>query len=455
MTGIQCNRTRSLLLAVLLLLGMQAAAQEVNYDSLLQRIDTIANPVYKPVVSFSAGVLNFRGDVRNAVLSPATGSYAGQLNVSTFVDKQHHFVANFSLLMGSLNGNAYSVDDVSRNLNFRTDILSIGLHVEYRFGHFIPPDYPIRPYVSLGVESLNFSAKGDMKDAEGTLYHYWSDGSIRDVAENPTDPGTRLFRDFRYETDLRLYEREEFGLGGYSQRALGIPLGLGAHFHMGERTFFSLGVSYHYAFTDMLDNVAYEGTSIRGSRGNDSYLFTHLSAHLDLFSDPSTRTVDLLYADAEFDPAFFDDEDGDFVLDVSDPCPGTPYGVEVDSLGCPLDGDLDGVPDYLDQELATAAGAWVDDRGVTVSESAFLLSMQSRGNAMSRADVAAYMALLEDEYRLQLGGEIPEQFQSLDADGDGYLSFDELLLTIDQYFDYQLELSLEELREVNEFFFSQ
>ncbi len=64
----------------------------------------------------------------------------------------------------------------------------------------------------------------------------------------------------------------------------------------------------------------------------------------------------------------FDDEDGDFVLDVSDRCPGTPFGVAVDTLGCPLDGDNDGVPDYLDQEPETAEGAWVDEQGVTVTE---------------------------------------------------------------------------------------
>ena len=128
--------------------------------------------------------------------------------------------------------------------------------------------------------------------------------------------------------------------------------------------------------TDVLDNVAYEGTSIQGSKGNDSYLYTHLTLHFDLFSDPTTRTVDLLYADVEFDPLFFDDEDGDFVLDVSDRCPGTPYGVEVDSLGCPLDGDMDGVPDYLDQELEQCSDAWVDDKGVTVIEEEFLACME-------------------------------------------------------------------------------
>lgn len=429
--------------------------QEIDYDSLLQRIDTVENPVYKPVVSFSYGVLNFRGDVRNSFVGPAIGNNAVSVNLATFVDRKHHFIANFNFLLGSLSGNTYSHSDISQNLNFRSSVSSIGANVEYRFGHFIEKDALIRPYVSLGVGNLNFSAKGDLVDANGMTYYYWSDGSIRDAPESLSAGALPLYRDYDYETDLRLREVEEFGLGDYSQNALVFPVGLGGHFRINSRAFFSLGISYYYAMTDMLDNVAYEGTSIQGSKGNDSFVFSHLSLHFDLFSDPATRTVDLLYADTEFDPLLFDDEDGDFVLDVTDRCPGTPYGIEVDTLGCPLDGDMDGVADYLDQEIDTERDAWVDEQGVTVSEEEFLAAMELRNNAMSREDVENYMAIIGGEYRLISEVEIPEKFQSLDADGDGYLSFDELLLVIDKYFDFQLDLDVEEIRILNEFFFSQ
>ncbi len=42
------------------------------------------------------------------------------------------------------------------------------------------------------------------------------------------------------------------------------------------------------------------------------------------------------------------DADGDGVADKKDKCPNTPAGVQVDSKGCPIDTDKDGVPDYLD-----------------------------------------------------------------------------------------------------------
>jgi hypothetical protein len=443
----------------LIVLPILASGQEANYDSLLQRIDTVENPVYKPVISFSLGVLNFRGDVRNSLITPAIGNYAGMLNVATFIDKKNrYYIANFNFLAGRMSANEYSHTDLARNLNFETQIYSFGVNIEYRFGHLIDKSRLIRPYISLGLENINFSSKGDLQDAGGLTYHYWSDGSIRDISEQAVpgpDPPVTLYRDYQYETDLRLLEDTQFGLGSYSQRSLAFPAEAGLHFMIGSRAFFSLGVSYHYTLTDFLDNVAYEGTSIQGARGNDSYVFSHLSLHFDLFSDPTTRIVDLLYADVDFDALFFDDEDADFVLDVSDRCPGTPYGVAVDSLGCPLDGDADGVPDYQDRELGSAPGAWVDDEGVTVTEETFYASIANRDPAMPRDEVALYLATIMEEYRIGTVQEIPEKFRVLDEDGDGYISFEELLIAVDLYFDFRLELNIDEVRELNDFFFSQ
>lgn len=42
------------------------------------------------------------------------------------------------------------------------------------------------------------------------------------------------------------------------------------------------------------------------------------------------------------------DADLDGIADSKDKCPGTPAGVTVDKLGCPVDKDKDGVADYLD-----------------------------------------------------------------------------------------------------------
>lgn len=444
-----------ILLISFITLPFVVQGQGVDYDSLLQRVDTVENPVFKPVISFAYGAFNFRGDVTSSLITPLTGTHAGMVNVATFIDrKNHYFIANFAFLTGKLTASEYSSSDLSRNLNFETSLYSFGANIEYRFGHLIPEDFVVRPYLQVGVESVNFSTKGDLTDASGNPYYYWSDGTIRDQTQTSGD-ANMLYRDFSYETDLRKRESAEFGLGNYNERSIGFPVGAGLLFRISDRASFGLGATYHFTLTDYIDNVAHEGTSIQGKKGNDGFVFSYVSVHFDLFSDPSTRTVDLLYADVEFDELFFEDEDGDFILDVADHCPGTPYGVVVDSLGCPLDGDQDGVPDYLDMELETAAGVWVNDLGVTLSEEAFYASIENRDPAMPREDVEAYFETIRDDYSLRRSNEIPEKFQALDEDLDGYISFDELLKAVDLYFDFQIDLDIDEVRELNDFFFSQ
>jgi outer membrane protein OmpA-like peptidoglycan-associated protein/outer membrane scaffolding protein for murein synthesis (MipA/OmpV family) len=63
------------------------------------------------------------------------------------------------------------------------------------------------------------------------------------------------------------------------------------------------------------------------------------------------------------------DSDGDGVPDYLDKCPDTPKGAPVDAVGCPLDSDGDGVPDYLDQCPGTLKGVKVDEKGCALSMS--------------------------------------------------------------------------------------
>ena len=64
------------------------------------------------------------------------------------------------------------------------------------------------------------------------------------------------------------------------------------------------------------------------------------------------------------------DKDKDGVWDKLDMCPDTPRGVEVDSVGCPIDSDHDGVPDYLDHCPGTPKEAigFVDSVGCMKDE---------------------------------------------------------------------------------------
>jgi OOP family OmpA-OmpF porin len=60
------------------------------------------------------------------------------------------------------------------------------------------------------------------------------------------------------------------------------------------------------------------------------------------------------------------DSDGDGVADSKDKCPRTPAGAKVNADGCELDGDKDGVVDRLDKCPNSAAGAQVDIKGCEI-----------------------------------------------------------------------------------------
>ena len=190
---------------------------------------------------------------------------------------------------------------------------------------------------------------------------------------------------------------------------------------------------------------------------NDKYLFTYTSFFYDLWSDPESILVEQLFLDVTDFMDFSDltaDEDNDMVLDFSDECPNTPFGVQTDTVGCPFDDDGDGVPNYLDKELNTPAGVFVDKNGVTMSEED-LIAMLDWSLALNREDAFKTGTYRMNKYAGIDNLTIPEKFKFVDYDGDGYVSFFELLQAIDEYFDYNSPLSSSDLQDLNDFFFAQ
>ncbi|HYW96776.1 MAG TPA: hypothetical protein VE870_14365 [Bacteroidales bacterium] len=444
-------------LLLLSVISLQLFAQEEDVEDLLNEKIAVENPVYKPVISLGSGVFGFYGDIRNNYFTPTIGNFGYRVMFTTYLDQKRFYKLNLFFLYGSLSANERSVTDLSRNLNFKSDLTDFGITAEYSFDHFIAQNKFIHPFISAGIENIQFTPKSDLLDAEGRPYYYWSDGSIRNVPEAGSDihAGQILHRNYTYETDLRSHEKNLFNLGAYSTSAFSIPVDIGIDFKISERVSCRLGSSYHFTFTDYMDNVSSEGTSVKGKKGNDHFSYNYFSLHFDLFSEPKTVIVEKLFAELDFDDVMYGDEDGDFILDPVDDCPGTPYGVAVDTTGCPLDTDADGIPDYQDKEPGTASGAWVDDKGRTITEQAYLATLLKREDAMSREDVKAYFNTIGKGYVKKSVTEIPEKFKQLDKDHDGYISFDELLQSIDDYFDYKLDFTVEDIYDLNNFFFEQ
>ncbi len=441
-------------LAAMLTMPDRANAQEIDYDSLLIRRVEVENPTYMPVIGLAFGTMHFFGDIQNSFPTPLSDRSGFKVNVSSPpFDRRKTFVVNFSLLFAEVTGNERSYADPDRNLNFHSTINAFGVGVEYNFGHLFKREAPVlKPFVSIGFEPFLFSAKGDLWRGN-VAYHYWSDGTIRNISEadGSVMRSEVMMRDWDYETDLR--EANLYGLGNYRQFSFAVPIDLGLDFNISERMKMRLGTTFHLTFTDLIDNVSSEGEGVTANTTNDHFAFTYVGLHLDLFSEPKVRTEELLFAELDdFDYLMFEDEDGDGIVDGVDECPGTPEGVEVDSTGCPWDYDQDGVPDYMDDE-DSSPGAIVNEKGVEMSENE-LENLLATPNAISRSELDLYLVPSEQRERMTFD-QLDEKFHGLDLNGDKDLSFDELLLAIDDFFDFKSFMTTDEVYEVINFFFSQ
>ena len=347
---------------------------------------------FRPIIGLSGGFLTYFGDLskNQRANNPLTSNLAAELQLS--FPLKNSFYIEFNTIFGRASANERSAQ---YNRNFQSSINTFGVNLLYNFHHFLHPERIVDPYLSIGFSSLIFNSKTDLYDADGNLYYYWSDGTIRDREETPDNLNSaqRLTRDYNYETDIR--ESDITGAGYYEKFAFMIPFGAGVNMRMTDRLHAQVGVTYNILLTDMIDGVSKDGKGLyEGNGGIDQLLYSHMGLTFDLSKHRGQQTAaDDLISDEELAEMTTGDEDGDGVQNLIDECLGTPQGVEVDSVGCPFDTDGDGVPDYRDQELNSAENAVVDSNGVALTdeqlEAIYLRFLDSTGT-LSRIEDTIY-----------------------------------------------------------------
>ncbi|MEO8066099.1 MAG: SPOR domain-containing protein [Flavobacteriales bacterium] len=371
-----CPAPRSILSAFLLAVCMlQVRAQD----------DSTGTFKLRPSFSLGAGMLSFYGDIggNHDGYHPFVTRVGYDLRASAPITSW--LEASLFALHGRIGANERNL---SRNLNFESRVTMGGVLFTYNFKHLVRPTSKVAPYLSIGFESLEFLSKTDLYDREGRMYHYWSDGTIRDIDENASNASdaVELHRDYNYETDIR--ELDLDGFGKYTERTWGVPLGFGARMDLGSGLDLRLGAQIHWTLSDLIDAVTDESVEGRtGDARNDRILYSSFSVGYAIPMDRKKRTstkdgMDISPEDMQ-EFVIAADEDGDGVDDFKDLCPNTPPGTKVNATGCPLDTDGDGVPDHLDQEAGTVVGAVVDAEGRTITDDMMLkawLNYKDSGN---------------------------------------------------------------------------
>jgi OOP family OmpA-OmpF porin len=154
-----------------------------------------------------------------------------------------------------------------------------------------------------------------------------------------------------------------------------------------------------------------------------------------------------------------EDEDGDGVIDLWDECPETPLNTKVDAKGCPLDKDGDGIPDYRDEEPESKKNAMVNLKGVTYTEEE-LIAATNPPKAVPMDQLCDYFPSLCPEVGKfkkfkRSYDEMPEKFKPVDLNSDGFISIQEINIAIDKFFDMQTNLTIDDIYELNDYFFDQ
>lgn len=370
--------------------------------------------IITPTIGLGTGMFSFYGDLYNKHFqAPMVSRLAFDLSVSQPINE--YLQLNFYALFGKLGANERFAPN-NRNLNFEAQIRAGGLNLEYNFNHFLPKKRAGSPFISLGIESFEFLSKTDMKDKNDNPYFYWSDGSIHNKDEFASDAGQsiEIFRDYTYESDIREMNLDKFGK--YPERSFAIPVGAGVILKINDYVNFKLGAAMHFTFTDYIDGVTEKSLGNRqGNSKNDNFMMTGFALQYNLGMNKKgkekreiLKDLEENYEKVDFTALETDDLDKDGVIDWNDLCQGTPPGVPVDAMGCPLDDDDDGVPNYKDDELKTPKGALVSTRGVRMSDSLIAYQynfyMDSTGNfgLVDNRDIASSKAG-QKEYTVELG----------------------------------------------------
>lgn len=367
----------------------KTVAQEVTDSSEVQLAEELTEPsstnqestdedlgfIFRPKLSLGVGMFTFYGDINtnHKGLHPTVSRIAYELRlINPLTD---YLEMNFYALFGQVSENERTQ---ARNLNFNSNITTGGLTFTYNFKNFRTWKSNVNPYISAGIESVEFLSKSDLRDKDGKYYHYWSNGTIMDLPEDDPNASNavELFRDYTYESDLR--ELNLDGYAKYPERTFAFPVEVGANFKLGEKVDFRVSTAMHFTMSDLIDNVTSESVGARaGTKGNDKFLYTSFSLVYDLTFDRNGGGsggkdfggdwMDLYAQDTS-------DYDKDGVGDLADLCAKTPLDARpVDENGCPLDQDLDGVSDNIDDELDTPEKAPVDEHGVALDDDDFNL----------------------------------------------------------------------------------
>jgi hypothetical protein len=398
------------------------------------------NPIIRSSISVESGFIRFRGDSANSRFSNGNTNLGMALNL-------HHSAWRLSFNASSSKFAWNEQANLGRS-NFQCSMQNAGVMLG-RFLFNTIEGKRFNPFAMLGVSALRSNTQTDLFDQNGIAYHYWNDGSIRDVAESTeyNSSANILKRDYTYETALAA-----------GQKSLCFPIEVGISAAISPR------LSIEVSWKDLLlqsDNLDVNTDNARW----DNIQQINLKLNVGLFRNAAKTKQTAIpsainYSEVDLRALMNEDEDSDGIVDVNDKCLGTPQGASIDKNGCMLDLDMDGIPDFRDKQNETPMGSWVDENGVAQSDawlkehyrdsSSYFVQVLRKINKNSRPfpirkyipkeNYQKWAIILEDHPEWRTRSELsidkfPSELKRVDSNNDNYISLKELQQAANDLFD--------------------
>lgn len=275
-------------------------------------------------VGGNTGIVSYYGDLSYKFFKPSYAKLgygaAGEWNFtksSSF--RFSYFAGEFSASDRQYQNNP----NFDRALNFNTHFQAIDISYVYYTdnGKIFSERAFVSPYFFVGFGAMKFDVFADLFDENGQRYHYWQDGSIRNIDEasyTGSEVLEELERSFTYETNLSELNTEK--ADGYRNQTIYIPFGMGLKFRLGSRVNLNLEAKINYTFTNYLDDVGSMsvnpnltdptaiyaadpnnaiGTGDRGNKKwnlNDAFIFTSASLFFNFGKRKDAFNGPVLYA---------------------------------------------------------------------------------------------------------------------------------------------------------------
>jgi outer membrane protein OmpA-like peptidoglycan-associated protein len=308
------------------------------------------NPLRTPVAGFGGGV-----SVRKSL--GYTFSLRGEFVTGTTYGQDYYLnpqgTLGASRLRGNLDGNGNGYSDVNPFVfNNRTTYTSLGLQAIYTFSnikfHSTAPKLGI--YGLLGLNAFRATADYDALDSNGDLYDF-----AAALQNDRTALGTGAITEREYRKaavdvlgQIMDGEYETSALGDDVEFGFGIQVGIGASYRISDKISIAIEPQSHLVSSDLIDGRRFR-TQVDLSNAADVPFY--IPVRLNIFlGDVKKKSIPLWWVNPLDGP-----------MDILGTVPG-----KLDRDELLVDKDNDGVPDMLDKELDSPAGAQVDTRGVTL-----------------------------------------------------------------------------------------